>query len=80
MTQDYADFLGALNREGAAYVVIGGMAVLALIPYRTTRDLDVLIEPTPEHAANPVLRITTSSGMDGWPVNRGLRAGARLGR
>ncbi|MHC4818790.1 MAG: hypothetical protein ACYTF8_12120 [Planctomycetota bacterium] len=51
MTQDYADFLGALNNEGAACVVIGGMAVLALIPYRTTRDLDVLIEPTPENAA-----------------------------
>ncbi|MHC4135161.1 MAG: hypothetical protein ACYS0K_09270 [Planctomycetota bacterium] len=51
MTQDFADFLGALNREGAAYVVIGGMAVLALIPYRTTRDLDVLIEPTPKNAA-----------------------------
>ena len=51
MTQDFADFLGALNREGAACVVIGGMAVLALIPYRTTRDLDILIEPTPENAA-----------------------------
>lgn len=51
MTQDFADFLAALNSEGAAYVVIGGMAVLALVPYRTTRDLDVLIEPTPENAA-----------------------------
>lgn len=51
MTRDFADFLAVLNREGAAYVVIGGMAVLALIPYRTTRDLDVLIEPTPENAA-----------------------------
>jgi len=50
MTQDFADFLAALNKEGAAYVVIGGMAVLALIPYRTTRDLDILIEPTPENA------------------------------
>ena len=50
MTKDFADFLDALNREGAAYVVIGGMAVLALIPYRTTRDLDILIEPTPENA------------------------------
>jgi hypothetical protein len=50
MTQDFADFLAALNSEGAAYVVIGGMAVLALIPYRTTRDLDILIEPTPENA------------------------------
>jgi len=26
------------------------MAVLALIPYRTTRDLDILIEPTIENA------------------------------
>jgi hypothetical protein len=46
VTKDFADFLESLNREGVAYVVIGGMAVLAHIPYRTTRDLDVLIEPT----------------------------------
>ena len=46
MTRDFADFLESLNREGVAYVVIGGMAVLAHIPYRTTRDLDVLIAPT----------------------------------
>ena len=46
MTQDFADFLAALNSEGAAYVVIGGMAVLAHVPGRTTRDIDVLIEPT----------------------------------
>lgn len=50
MTKDFADFLESLNREGVAYVVIGGMAVLAHIPYRTTRDLDVLIEPTLENA------------------------------
>jgi len=46
MAKDFADFLESLNREGVAYVVIGGIAVLAHIPYRTTRDLDVLIEPT----------------------------------
>jgi hypothetical protein len=50
MTRDFADFLTALNSEGVAYVVIGGMAVLSYIPYRTTRDLDVLIEPTPDNA------------------------------
>jgi hypothetical protein len=33
-----------------ANVVIGAIAVLAHIPYRTTRDLDVLIEPTLENA------------------------------
>jgi hypothetical protein len=46
MTLDFADFLDALNSEGAVYVVIGGMAVVFYVPYRTTRDIDVLIEPT----------------------------------
>lgn len=50
MTRDFADFLESLNREGAVYVVIGGIAVMAHVPYRTTRDLDVLIEPTLENA------------------------------
>ena len=50
MNKDFADFLDSLNGEGALYVVIGGMAVLSLVPYRTTRDLDVLIEPTLDNA------------------------------
>ena len=50
MTADFADFLASLNSEGVAYVVIGGIAVLNYVPYRTTRDLDVLIEPTLENA------------------------------
>ena len=50
MTKDFADFLESLNREGVAYVVIGGIAVLAHIPYRTTRDLDVMIQPTLDNA------------------------------
>jgi hypothetical protein len=32
VTKDFADFLESLNREGVAYVVIGGIAVLAHIP------------------------------------------------
>jgi len=50
VTKDFADFLASLNREGVVYVVIGGIAVLAHVPYRTTRDLDVLIQPTIENA------------------------------
>lgn len=50
MTQDFADFLAALNSEGVSYVVIGGIAVLFHVPYRTTRDIDVLIEPTLKNA------------------------------
>lgn len=50
MTKDFADFLDSLNSEGVVYVVIGGIAVLSHVPYRTTRDLDVLIEPSLENA------------------------------
>ncbi len=46
MLRALADFLIALNREGARYVVVGGMAVLSHVPYRLSRNLDVLIEPT----------------------------------
>ncbi len=49
MIRDFADFLAALNRNGVDYVVIGGMAVLAHVPYRTTRDLDVLVRPSPDN-------------------------------
>jgi hypothetical protein len=58
VTKDFADFLASLNSEGAVYVVIGGIAVLSYVPYRTTRDLDVLIEPTLENA-NRVRRAVT---------------------
>ena len=64
MTRDFADFLAALNSEGVAYVVIGGMAVLSYIPYRTTRDLDVLIEPTSENAARARRAIAKWGGFD----------------
>jgi hypothetical protein len=50
MSRDFADFLAALNSEGASYVVIGGIAVLSHVPYRTTRDIGILIEPTLENA------------------------------
>jgi hypothetical protein len=50
MSRDFADFLAALNSEGASYVVIGGIAVLSHVPYRTTRDIDILIEATLENA------------------------------
>lgn len=51
MTKGFSDFLSALNRENVRYVVFYGMAVLSYLPYRTTRDIDVLIEATPENAA-----------------------------
>jgi len=62
MTRDFADFLVSLNSESVAYVVIGGMAVLRLVPYRTTRDIDVLIEPTTENAERARRALTSWAG------------------
>ncbi len=64
MTKDFADFLASLNSEGVAYVVIGGMAVLSHVPYRTTRDLDVLIEPTTENAHRARRAVQRWGGFD----------------
>ncbi len=62
MSKDFADFLASLNSEGVAYVVIGGMAVIRLVPYRTTRDIDVLIEPTRENARRARRAVVTWAG------------------
>jgi hypothetical protein len=47
VTKHFAHFRESLNREGVAYVVIGGIAVLSHVPYRTTRDRDA---PTVQNA------------------------------
>ncbi len=62
MTKDFADFLVSLNNEEVAYVVIGGMAVLRFVPYRTTRDIDVLIEPTLENASRAWRAVASWAG------------------
>ncbi len=64
MSKGFADFLNLLNREGVRYVVTGRMALLSLIPYRTTRDLDVLIEPTLENARRVRAAVRSWSGAE----------------
>jgi hypothetical protein len=53
--KDFADFLAALNREGVAYVVIGGFAVLRYVPYRTTRDI---VSSCPRRSRNEAMRVS----------------------
>ena len=49
--QDLARLCGALNHAGARYVLIGGFAVIAHGAGRFTKDIDLLIDDSPENVA-----------------------------
>ena len=49
--EDVARVCDALNRAGAAYVLIGGFAVIAHGAGRFTKDLDLLVDAAPENVA-----------------------------
>jgi hypothetical protein len=47
--EDLAKICDALNREGARYILIGGFAVIAYGLQRPTKDIDFLIDASPEN-------------------------------
>ncbi len=47
--EDLAKICAALNREGARYILIGGFAVIARGLQRPTKDIDLLIDASPEN-------------------------------
>ena len=49
--EDVARICDALNRAGAQYLLIGGFAVIAHGGARTTKDIDLLVDPSPENIA-----------------------------
>lgn len=49
--EDLVRICGALNAEGARYVLIGGFAVIAHGGARTTKDIDLLVDPSPGNIA-----------------------------
>ncbi|MGH7964617.1 MAG: nucleotidyltransferase [Candidatus Binatia bacterium] len=49
-SQDYEEFIAALNAHGVRYLVIGAHAVAFHARPRATKDLDLLIEPTLDNA------------------------------
>lgn len=46
-SRDYEEFIAALNAHGVRYLIIGAHAVALHARPRATRDLDILIDPTP---------------------------------
>ncbi len=49
-SQDYEEFIGALNAHGVRYLVIDAHTVAFHARPRATKDLDILLEPTAENA------------------------------
>ena len=49
LLEDLVSLCRDLNREGARYVVLGGMAVIQAGFVRATNDVDLLIDTSPEN-------------------------------
>ena len=50
MNENFFDFLKLLNEYEVKYVMVGGWAVIFEGYSRTTRDMDILVEPTENNA------------------------------
>jgi hypothetical protein len=50
LSHDYEEFIAALNAHGVRYLVIGAHAVAFHARPRATKDLDLLLDPTPANA------------------------------
>lgn len=68
---DLGRICAALNASGARYVVIGGFAVITHGFARTTKDIDLLVDPSPEN----IERIRTALAI--LPDNAAAQVGLR---
>jgi predicted nucleotidyltransferase len=55
--QDYEEFIAALNGHGVKYLIVGTHAVAFHARPRATKDLDILLEPTPANARRALLAL-----------------------
>ncbi len=62
--EDFRDFVKALNKQEVRYLLVGGFAVILHGYSRTTGDMDIWVERTPEN----YLRIKQAFLQFGMPV------------
>ena len=64
--EDLVRICRALNEAGARYILIGGFAVIAHGGARTTKDIDLLVDASPENVARVkrALRILEDHAVD----------------
>ena len=61
---DFSDFIFALNVSNTEYLVVGGYAVILHGYYRTTQDLDIWVNKTPENH----VRLSKAFAIFGMPL------------
>ena len=83
-SRDYEEFIAALNDHGVRYLLIGAHAVAFHARPRATKDLDILLDPTPGNARKALaamrdffggvdLGYTVADLMDpGWVIQLGV--------
>src|SRR5437879_10159676 len=62
--RDYEEFIGALNVQGARYLIVGAHAVAYHARHRATKDFDIFIDPTPANAQKVLAAIKIFLGTD----------------
>jgi len=63
-SRDYEEFIAALNAHGVRYLVVGAHAVAFHGRPRATKDLDLLLDPSPENAAGTLAALREFFGTD----------------
>ena len=61
---DFNDFIIALNMSATEYLIVGGYAVIIHGYYRTTQDLDVWVNKTPEN----YVKVSKAFAIFGMPM------------
>jgi hypothetical protein len=70
VTKDFEELFAAFNARHVRAVIVGGYAFAFHAKPRYTKDIDVLVEPTPENAAN-VLAALDDFGFGGLGLTLG---------
>jgi predicted nucleotidyltransferase len=61
---DFVEFIASLNARTVRYLIVGGYAVAFHARPRATKDIDVLIDPTPSNARRARTAIVEFLGSD----------------
>jgi hypothetical protein len=62
--RDYEEFIGALNEQGARYLIVGAHAVAYHARPRATKDFDIFIDPIPANAKKVLAALKVFLGTD----------------